>query len=271
MQFHVSEYLADTVHLDAEEHGAYLMLLFRYWQTGKPLPNDDIQLARFARVAPDRWPTVRTTIEHLFNTCSTEWVHHRLEVELADAIERVEAKSRGGKASAAARKRNAIKARKSGAAGATSKSNTCSTPVEHMSNKEEVEEEVINNKKTLALSPPSEAPSRPATVIELPTNRFNTNNEVFLVTEDMLPDWQAAYPAVLIRQELTIIRSWLLDNPTKRKTLGGMRAFIGKWLKREQDRGGRPPIGGGSGGSAGEGRPRDKSLIAHLTDTSWAN
>ena len=32
MQFYVADYLADTTHLTAEEHGAYMLLLFSYWQ-----------------------------------------------------------------------------------------------------------------------------------------------------------------------------------------------------------------------------------------------
>jgi uncharacterized protein YdaU (DUF1376 family) len=34
MQFHIAEYLADTSHLTTEEHGAYLLLIFNYWQRG---------------------------------------------------------------------------------------------------------------------------------------------------------------------------------------------------------------------------------------------
>jgi uncharacterized protein YdaU (DUF1376 family) len=41
MQLFVAEYLADTMHLNAIQHGGYLLLLMNYWQRGKALPNND--------------------------------------------------------------------------------------------------------------------------------------------------------------------------------------------------------------------------------------
>jgi len=150
MQFHVSEYLADTTHLTTEEHGAYLLLIFRYWQTGAPLPNDDVLLARFARVSDDKWPQIRSVIQHLFNTCSTNWQHARIDYDLAEVQAKVLARSGAGKASAAAKKRNAIKAAKSAAArvsgDVSTQINKCSTSVQQKVNKVEVEEEVLSSK-----------------------------------------------------------------------------------------------------------------------------
>ena len=47
MQLYVADYLADTVHLDADEHGAYLLIIFNYWQTGKPIPESQSKHNKF--------------------------------------------------------------------------------------------------------------------------------------------------------------------------------------------------------------------------------
>ena len=107
MQLYVAEYLADTAYLSTEENGAYLLLIFNYWQRGKPLPADPERLRRIARMSSDRWTDVEQTLSEYFNVTPTEWQHDRLDADL----EAVQAKSdqaiMAGKASGEARKRAA--------------------------------------------------------------------------------------------------------------------------------------------------------------------
>lgn len=75
-------------------------------------------------------------------------------------------------------------------------------------------------------------------VFFIPTNRYNTNQEEFGVTMDMIAEWQDAYQSVDVREELVKIRAWSLSNDNKRKTIKGMKRFINAWLSRAHDKGG---------------------------------
>lgn len=59
------------------------------------------------------------------------------------------------------------------------------------------------------------------------------------VTDALLSEWQAAYPAVDVAQQVREMRTWCLANPTRQKTPRGVNAFIVNWLAKEQDKGGR--------------------------------
>lgn len=56
-------YLADTRHLNTEEHGAYLLLMMEAWRRPEcSLPDDDRLLARLAGLPLDRWQEVRPVV-----------------------------------------------------------------------------------------------------------------------------------------------------------------------------------------------------------------
>lgn len=101
MQLYVADYLADTQHLTTEEHGAYLLLLFSYWQTGKALRSD--RLAPVARLSNERWNDVKETLREFFFEDGNQWIHFRVEADL-EAVNSKSLKASGaGKASARAR------------------------------------------------------------------------------------------------------------------------------------------------------------------------
>ncbi len=102
MQLYIADYLADTMHLSAEEHGAYLLLMFNYWQTGKPIPKN--RLAKIARLTNERWADVEPSLQEFFCNNGEEWVHLRIEEDLASVREKLTKKSAAGKASVQARR-----------------------------------------------------------------------------------------------------------------------------------------------------------------------
>lgn len=84
MQLYIADYLADTMHLSAEEHGAYLLLMFNYWQTGKPIPK--ARLAKIARLTNERWADVEPSLREFFCDNGDEWVHLRIERDLKNIV-----------------------------------------------------------------------------------------------------------------------------------------------------------------------------------------
>ena len=51
-----------------------------------------------------------------------------------------------------------------------------------------------------------------------------------------IEDWQPAYPAIDVLQDLYRMRSWFDANPKNKKTELGIKRFIVNWLGRSQDR-----------------------------------
>lgn len=101
MQLYVADYLADTAHLTTEEHGAYLLLLFSYWQTGKPLRAD--RLSSVSRMNNERWTDVERTLSEFFHVENGTWTHFRVEADLEKVGSKSKNNSEAGKASARAR------------------------------------------------------------------------------------------------------------------------------------------------------------------------
>lgn len=107
IQLVIPEYIADTMHLSTEEHGAYLLLLFNYWQTGKPIPTKRLQA--ITRLPNDRWTVVERSLNELFIVDDENgvWKHKRIEKDLAEIRRKQKQRQEAGKASAEARARKA--------------------------------------------------------------------------------------------------------------------------------------------------------------------
>ena len=103
MQLYVGDYLADTLHLSAEEHGAYLLLLMTMWRSDGSLPDDHQKLARICRVSPKRWQTVWGAISEFFTVEDGRIKNARLTKERQKADQISQERSTAGKRGAEAK------------------------------------------------------------------------------------------------------------------------------------------------------------------------
>lgn len=109
MQLYVADYLADTSHLTVTEHGAYLLLMFNYWQRGQSFKAKDQQslnkrLATVARMSNEEWADVAESLAEFFSVSPTEWEHKRIARDLEAVHLKSTKASTAGKASAASKK-----------------------------------------------------------------------------------------------------------------------------------------------------------------------
>lgn len=96
MPLYIGDYLADTMELNAQEHGAYLLLLMHYWRKG-PLPDDDRVLAGIARVDRKVWQAETGPIVRAFFLPKDGKLHQkRLDAERSIAIEKSERRRAAG-------------------------------------------------------------------------------------------------------------------------------------------------------------------------------
>ncbi len=104
MPFYVGDYLADTMHLSAAEHGGYLMLILHYWKSG-PIPDDDARLAIISRLG-DAWGSASSIIRAFFKQRDGMLVHERIDREKVSASSNKSKKVAKAKAAADARWKN---------------------------------------------------------------------------------------------------------------------------------------------------------------------
>jgi uncharacterized protein YdaU (DUF1376 family) len=264
VQFHIPDWTVATRHLSRTERDIYLALILEYYDRERPLPASDLdRLARRVMVnTEDERVAMESVLVEFFNLEGDVYRHHRCDEEIEKFHAIVAKRSAAGKESARARRKMSAKG----------------TSVEHVFNgcstheQQPITQYPIPNTQEDSCAEPTGSPPPPAAksadqppvVIELPTNRNSTAGEVYLVTKNIAAELQQLYPAVNTDQVLRDVRGWLVANPKRRKTAGGMQRFLFSWFAREQDRGG----GGGARASPGT---RHSTLKDDLSDTSWAD
>jgi uncharacterized protein YdaU (DUF1376 family) len=86
--FYLADYVADTGQLSLTEHGAYILLMAHYYNTGKPLPANAPILHRVCRAASDiEQEAVAVVLTAYFKRDGDVYRHNRIDRELAKASE----------------------------------------------------------------------------------------------------------------------------------------------------------------------------------------
>lgn len=80
-----------------------MLLIFDYWVSGKPLPDDDHQLASITRLSVQKWKVIRPTLAGFFRVGEGAWHHKRIDEELAIATDNIDKRSAAGKMGAIVR------------------------------------------------------------------------------------------------------------------------------------------------------------------------
>ena len=97
MPLYIGDYLADTMHLSAEEHGAYLLAIMHYWKSGGAIPKT--ALKNICRCGEEALTTVLTFFRE-----EAGLLHHaRIEAEMVKAKDSREANKKKTQAATEAR------------------------------------------------------------------------------------------------------------------------------------------------------------------------
>ena len=99
-EFHPADYLLDTGDLDMQQHGAYAVLMFRYYWDGELLKAN---VYRDCRKEGDR-EAIDFVLARYFHPDGERYVHNRIERELEAIKGYIEHQSRAGTASGEARR-----------------------------------------------------------------------------------------------------------------------------------------------------------------------
>lgn len=98
LPLYVNDFVADTPHLDAEETGAYLMLIMMAWKSPDgSLPDDDVILSRWARVSLKSWRRIKPTVMAFWGLDDAgRWTQKRLSQVKRRASQRADVARENG-------------------------------------------------------------------------------------------------------------------------------------------------------------------------------
>lgn len=104
---HLGDYARDTAHLSMLEHGAYNLLLDRYYATEQGLPADQAHRLARARTEEEK-AAVDAVLGEFFTLTDGLWIKNRVEEEIEKANKSIEAARVNGKKGGRPRKPNGL-------------------------------------------------------------------------------------------------------------------------------------------------------------------
>jgi len=96
MKLMIGDFLKETMPLNTETVGAYILLSLRYWTHG-PLRDDDNFLSQLTKLPVDRFKEVKPDLAELFEVIDNKWHHNDLDYLREEAAEFKKKKSEAGR------------------------------------------------------------------------------------------------------------------------------------------------------------------------------
>src|SRR5574343_1187712 len=93
---HLGDYAKDTAHLTMLEHGAYALLLDRYYSTEQGIPANQVHRLARARTEEEK-QAVDAVLEEFFTLEDGVWINNRAEEEIVKASAKINAAKENGK------------------------------------------------------------------------------------------------------------------------------------------------------------------------------
>lgn len=221
---HIGDWIRDTVSLTMLEDGAYNRLIDQYYQTERPLPIDKKLIYRLARAnSSAEKKAVDFVVENFFERTENGYVQKRANEELARYSEK------RAKAQASA---NARWGKSDGNANASANASL-------FADADDMRTHCDGNALQTPDTSNQRTTSAPSEKISLVADGWSG------IPDDLLRQWDKAYPAVNIDGELAKAAAWITANPRNRKS--NYARFLTNWLTKAQDR--APRLNGFNGHS----------------------
>lgn len=247
-QFYVDDWIAGTFGMTACQKGIYIDLLALQWSRGR-ISESELRVLR----AVEGSEAVESVLASKFSRCQDHgWVNRRLEHVRQISETFKQNGSKGGSKTQADRKAKRVAKRQAKDQAEFNSPSPSPSPSPSLS---PTPQECCSEMGTSSDPNSAEGEEKIFEFPEFPTVRGRSGDATsWLATDDLLKRLGDGYPGVNVRSQARRAHSWILANPRKQKTAGGMENFLFRWMANEQN---RSSGSGGQNNSQKDINPRD--------------